>query len=889
MAGSPHETVHDTPPATNVDVSDGSIRGSMLGTASCAPRIPGCSRAPEVPRRPAARGRPARRVRPLRRRPRHDQRRSTSTMRPGCPASSPCWTADDLGVAPHHGFVKVHDDFARPPLADDRVRFVGEAIAVVFAETLEQGEDAAAAVWADIDPLPAVVDPEDRARRRCPAAVRRPRPNNVAVTSRPDAAARPRRRSPTSSCAGATSTSASPWRRWSRTAAPPRPDADGRLTFWASTPDAARARTASSPRALGARPGRRSTSSRPRSAAGSAARPDSTPSTRWSPPPRAATRATGRVGADAQRGHAGRCRTAAARCSTSSSAAAATARSPGCGCGSSATPAATRRSVRSCRAAHDACRTAPTTSAAIEFDVAVAATNTDPDGRLPRRRPARGDGAARAARRPGGARARHRPDRAAPDATCSPTTCSRSPRSPATPYDTGRYRLPLDAAAEAIGYDELRAEQRPGAERGDTHPARHRRRRPTSRSPPAAAPASSARSRSHADGSATVYCRHVRRTGRATRPRTRCSSATRPASRSIGSRSSTATPTGCAAAAARAGRVRCSSAGRPCTGRPRRWSTRPRQLAARLLEADVADIVVDTDQRHGRRRRRPAHGADVGRARRRTPSRRPTTAPLDGGARRSTRTAPRSRSAPTSPWSRSTPRPARSRLVRHVAVDDCGTVLNPLLVEGQQHGGIASGVGQALFEEIRFDADGNPITSNFADYGMPSAAEMPSFEVHSTETPTPLNPLGAKGIGEAATIGSTPADPERGDRRRRPPRRAPHRHAVHARAGVADDRTPPATARCPTRGASRRPCSLGRPRRRPRTRLNRRRGRHLGVARAREYLTPIRQGGTRNLRRVPWRHGTRRRDDPGRAAGHDVRGGRPRCLPRARAMRPSPS
>ena len=97
------------------------------------------------------------------------------------------------------------------------------------------------------------------------------------------------------------------------------------------------------------------------------------------------------------------------------------------------------------------------------------------------------------------------------------------------------------------------------------------------------------------------------------------------------------------------------------------------------------------------------------------------------------------------------------RVVRHVAVDDCGTVINPLLVEGQQHGGIASGIGQALYEEVRFDDDGNPLTSSLVDYGIPTAAELPSFEAHSTETPTPLNPLGAKGIGEAATIGSTPA------------------------------------------------------------------------------------------------------------------------------------
>jgi carbon-monoxide dehydrogenase large subunit len=99
----------------------------------------------------------------------------------------------------------------------------------------------------------------------------------------------------------------------------------------------------------------------------------------------------------------------------------------------------------------------------------------------------------------------------------------------------------------------------------------------------------------------------------------------------------------------------------------------------------------------------------------------------------------------------------RVRLRRHVAVDDCGTVLNPLLVEGQQHGGVAAGVSQALYEQVHYDDDGNPLTGNFMDYAMPSAAEFPSFEVHSTETPTPLNPLGAKGIGEASTIGATPA------------------------------------------------------------------------------------------------------------------------------------
>ncbi|MFM8648721.1 MAG: xanthine dehydrogenase family protein molybdopterin-binding subunit [Actinomycetota bacterium] len=95
--------------------------------------------------------------------------------------------------------------------------------------------------------------------------------------------------------------------------------------------------------------------------------------------------------------------------------------------------------------------------------------------------------------------------------------------------------------------------------------------------------------------------------------------------------------------------------------------------------------------------------------------------------------------------------------LRQVACDDAGKVLNPMLLDGQIHGGIAQGVAQALYEEVMYDADGNPTTSNLADYGFPSAAELPSVEVVHMETPTPLNAIGAKGIGESGTIGSTPA------------------------------------------------------------------------------------------------------------------------------------
>ena len=96
-------------------------------------------------------------------------------------------------------------------------------------------------------------------------------------------------------------------------------------------------------------------------------------------------------------------------------------------------------------------------------------------------------------------------------------------------------------------------------------------------------------------------------------------------------------------------------------------------------------------------------------------------------------------------------------MLRHVAVDDCGRILNPLLVRGQQHGGIAQGAAQALYEWVQYDADGNPLTSNLMDYLVPAASELCSFEVSNTETDSPRNPLGAKGIGESGTIGSTPA------------------------------------------------------------------------------------------------------------------------------------
>src|SRR5205823_623743 len=94
---------------------------------------------------------------------------------------------------------------------------------------------------------------------------------------------------------------------------------------------------------------------------------------------------------------------------------------------------------------------------------------------------------------------------------------------------------------------------------------------------------------------------------------------------------------------------------------------------------------------------------------------------------------------------------------KHVAVDDCGRIINPALVDGQVHGGLAQGIAQAMLEEAVFDDGGNPLTANLTAYAFPAAPDLPSYVVAHTETPTHLNPLGVKGIGESATLGSTPA------------------------------------------------------------------------------------------------------------------------------------
>lgn len=99
----------------------------------------------------------------------------------------------------------------------------------------------------------------------------------------------------------------------------------------------------------------------------------------------------------------------------------------------------------------------------------------------------------------------------------------------------------------------------------------------------------------------------------------------------------------------------------------------------------------------------------------------------------------------------------KARVIRYVAVDDCGNPINPLLIDGQIHGGVVHGIGQALYERVHYDADGQLVTGTFVDYALPTAAELPSFETDRTVTPSPVNSMGVKGVGEAGTIAASAA------------------------------------------------------------------------------------------------------------------------------------
>ncbi|MGH3318825.1 MAG: xanthine dehydrogenase family protein molybdopterin-binding subunit [Streptosporangiaceae bacterium] len=179
---------------------------------------------------------------------------------------------------------------------------------------------------------------------------------------------------------------------------------------------------------------------------------------------------------------------------------------------------------------------------------------------------------------------------------------------------------------------------------------------------------------------------------------------------------------------------------------------RGRQLAAEMIEANEQDLVLDKTRGSWHVRGTPASAVTWGEVAERAEPEGGLSAELEFKEER-----------PTFPFGTHLSivevdtETGKVWLRRHVTVDDAGRVLNPIIVDGQRQGGIAQGAAQALLEQVSYDADGNPITANFADYAFVSAAELPSFELLTMETSTPLNALGVKGIGEAGTIGSTPA------------------------------------------------------------------------------------------------------------------------------------
>lgn len=657
------------------------------------------------------------------------------------------WTADELGIEPHHGFVKLNDAFARPPLARDRVRFVGEAVAVVLAETQAQGVDAAELVWADIDPLPALVDPEAALAEGAPRIFDHVE-GNIAMVDAPDA--------PLDLDAVSDVVVRGRYVNQRVAVAPMEPHCiaaapaeDGRLTVWPANqfPHLVKFGLAKvlgleadqvhvvTPRVGGGFGGKAGVQFEYPVVAAAALRLGRP--VVWVPTRTEEMQASPHGRGQIQYAELG-CRNDGTFTGLRVHLVGDGGAYPGIGAGIAG---GTRRMSHG---TYD--------FPALEFDVVAAVTNTTPTG------------AYRGAGRPEATALLERlVDQAAHQLGIDPIELREQnllgddvfPFTTHTGniYDSGRYRHALRTAADAVGYDDLRRQQ-----------AERRRRDDAVQLGIGVAAyveiTAGGGSKEwgtvevHPDGTATVFAgTSAHGQGHQTSYAMLVSAQTGIPVENISlvDGDTDLVPKGGGTGGSRSMQLGGSAVHRATEA----LVDTARSLAARLLEADEADVVVDAER------------GTVGVAG--VPARALSWAELATRAAEEEEPQPLLGDAVFDQDGATFPFGAhiavvevdvetgRARLVRHVAVDDCGTVINQLLVEGQQHGGIASGVGQALYEEVRFDDDGNPVTSNFADYGVPSATEMPSFEVHSTETPSPLNPIGAKGIGEAATIGSTPA------------------------------------------------------------------------------------------------------------------------------------
>jgi aerobic carbon-monoxide dehydrogenase large subunit len=683
-------------------------------------------------------------------------------------------TASDLDVAPFHGFMVLNEACARPPLATDKVRFVGEAVAIVVAETDAAAEDAAELVVVDYDPLPAVADMETAVEDGAPMQFEELGTNLVYGQSGANgkdplegAATILRARLENQRVAVV------PMEGDAIVALPGEQPGGREMTVYVSTQmphgfqqmannnlgfgqGDLRVVTPHVGGGFGAKAGM----GHEHAAVIAAARRLNRP-LRW-----IQNRSENLVGMPHGRGQVqwiemgfdGDGRITGMHCRVLSDAGAYA------GFGGALAVGPTRTMIGG---VYDI--------PAIQYDVAVAVTNTTPMG------------AFRGAGRPEAAELLERMmDLASDELGIDPVEIRRRNLLPSfdsptttvigTEYDTGDYGRVLDEVLRIAGYDQLRSEQAARRASGD------RWQVGIGVSVYVEITAGATRSEFaavevHRDGSATI------RVGTSAHGQGHATTFSMIVSDRLGIpledirfvQSDTALiPRGGGTGGSRSLQVGGSAV---LSAAEEVWKV-AREVAARELEAGVEDIVVQPDGRVGVAGV-PARALTWGELATAVEASRPDTADGaagdgaagdgaagDGAAGLEGRLAAEVDFAvdgATFPFGAHVSvvevdiETGSVRPVRHVAVDDCGRIVNPLLVAGQQHGGIAQGMAQALWEQVVFDADGNPTTVNLADYAMPSAAEFPSCETHNTETPTPRNPLGAKGIGESGTIGSTPS------------------------------------------------------------------------------------------------------------------------------------
>ena len=680
----------------------------------------------------------------------------------GAPGVVGVFTAADLGLRPMHGMAKVHDHFARPPLAVDKVRFVGEGIVAVAALTVTQAKDAADMVIVDYEALDAAVLPED-ALADGASVIFEDHGDNLALSATDpvltdlfdhqfdgtDVVVRGRYVNQRIAVAA-----------MEPHAVAARVDDDGRVVLYGSTqmPHLLQGLAA---RALGLKPselrvitphvgggfGGKAGLYPEQTVVAELARRLGRPVT-W-----IATRSEDMLALAHSRAQVQYVELGCTREGIFTGLRVRLVGDGGAYPGLGAfLPAGTRRMSNGTYR-----------FPALQFDIAVATTNTTPTG------------AYRGAGRPEATALLERAvDQAALELGIDPIELRKRnlltddvfPFTTLTGvvYDSGAYATPLDEAARLVGYDDLRREQAVRRARGDrsllgigvaayvevTAGGGTSEYGAVEVHPDGSATVMAGTS-AHGQGHQTAFAMIVSDQTGIPIDRIRLQAVDTDLVRSGGG-------TG--------GSRSLQLGGSAVMKATEALVDKAKRLAAHLLEADTADIVVDTVAGTVGVAGAPATALDWAAL---------ATAAADAAATdedvvdhedgtsglaaqldftQDGATFPFGTHIAVVEVDQDT---GKVTLLRHVAVDDCGTVLNPLLVEGQQHGGVAAGVSQALYEQVQYDADGNPITGNFMDYAMPSAAEFPSFEVHSTETPSPLNPLGAKGIGEASTIGSTPA------------------------------------------------------------------------------------------------------------------------------------